>query len=61
MHADPSVVGQRGGPRQYLRHPQQTVAEQLQQGAGMRSVLLTGLWTLLSSKLLVGVCMTSLY
>lgn len=47
VHADPSVV-EKHGPRQRVRNPEQTVAEQLQQGAGLRSVLnATGWWSLI--------------
>lgn len=46
IHADPSVV-EKHGPRQRVRDPEPTVAEQLQQGAGLRSVLnATGWWSL---------------
>lgn len=42
---DPSVMEQ-CSPSQHLLQPEQTVAEQLQQGAGMCSVLsTTGLWS----------------
>lgn len=45
VHADSSVMGQLS-PCEHLPQPEQTVAEQLQQGAGMCSVLdTTGWWT----------------
>lgn len=43
MHADPSVMEQHS-PCQHLPQPEQTVAEQLQQGAGVCSVLSATGW-----------------
>lgn len=53
VHADPSVM-EKHGPRQRVRNPEQTVAEQLQQGAGLRSVLhATGWWSLIFNRTVV--------
>lgn len=53
VNADPSVM-EKHGPRQRVRNPEQAVAEQLQQGAGLRSVLnATGWWSFIFNLIVV--------
>lgn len=53
VYADPSVM-EKHGPRQRVHYPEQAVAEYLQQGAGLRSVLnATGWWRLIFNLIVV--------